>query len=78
MAFEIAVFGTSVLWGQGLREEDKIQSVVKRMLEKRKLCGDQEIMISLLAHSGAQIEFKEDDIQAVFKSIRVLTLADSE
>ena len=58
MSFKILVIGTSVLWGQGLHEEQKIHSLVKQALQSS---SAQPISVHLLAHSGAIIGYKADD-----------------
>jgi lysophospholipase L1-like esterase len=54
----IVVFGTSLLWGQGLPDEDKIHSVLARMLQHRH--PDREVNMTFLAHSGASTGYNPD------------------
>ncbi len=54
----IVVFGTSIMWGQGLEESDKIHSVLARMVQQR--YPDQQVKVTFLAHSGASTGFKAD------------------
>jgi lysophospholipase L1-like esterase len=51
--FRIVVMGDSVMWGQGLREEDKIHSCLAATLQQ--CSGRGAIQITNLAHSGAII-----------------------
>ena len=48
----IAVFGDSVAWGQGLREDRKMYSLVAEEIRKR---SNMIIQTQVLAHSGANI-----------------------
>src|ERR1700690_4247230 len=63
--YEIVTIGTSVLWGQGLVEDQKIHARVKTMLEAshKSLGNSTSIHISHLAHSGATIGFKDDETE---------------
>lgn len=65
MAYELVAFGTSVMWGQGLRDEHKIHAYVKEILESSgKLPPDaMPIHTCLLAHSGAVVGFNDDDTE---------------
>ena len=51
--YYILVLGDSIEWGQGLREDEKYYSVVKRYIQER--FRDREVHIVVLAHSGATI-----------------------
>ena len=54
----IVVFGTSIMWGQGLEDADKIHSVLARKVQQR--YPDQQVKVTFLAHSGASTGFKAD------------------
>jgi lysophospholipase L1-like esterase len=54
--FRIVVMGDSVMWGQGLRNEDKIHSRLAAMLDE--CSGQRNIQITHLAHSGAVISIE--------------------
>jgi len=51
-AVRLAVFGDSVLWGQGLRPEHKLTTIV---------ADARQMTVDLLAHSGATIGVDDDD-----------------
>jgi hypothetical protein len=59
--FDIVVFGDSIMWGQGLREQDKFSSLVRNELAatiKEKTNKDIPVRIlDVRAHSGAKIGF---------------------
>src|SRR5471030_2541492 len=71
--YELVVIGTSVLWGQGLREDQKIHTRIKRMLEAsdKKRPDPRPIHVSFLAHSGATIGFKQDKTEDTTIKARV-------
>jgi lysophospholipase L1-like esterase len=49
---QMLVLGDSIMWGQGLREEEKFSSRVKCWLEEK---TDREVRVHVEAHSGAVI-----------------------
>lgn len=51
--FEMLVLGDSVMWGQGLREEEKYYTKVKEALEREVVC--RRVNLRVLAHSEATI-----------------------
>src|SRR5882672_7783318 len=51
-ALQMLVLGDSIMWGQGLREEEKFSSRVKCWLEER---TNREVKVHVEAHSGAVI-----------------------
>lgn len=51
--FEMLVLGDSVMWGQGLREEEKFYTKVKEALEREVVC--RKVNLRVLAHSEASI-----------------------
>jgi hypothetical protein len=57
-AFNWVVLGTSIMWGQGLEDPDKIHNVLKHMLQER--FPDRPVNVTFLAHSGASTGFKPD------------------
>ncbi len=63
MAYEIVCIGTSILWGQGLHDEEKIPNQVKKLLEGSAKTPriTPPIHICSLAHSGAIIGYKDDE-----------------
>jgi lysophospholipase L1-like esterase len=50
--FHMLVLGDSIMWGQGLREEEKFSWRVKCWLEEK---TDREVIVHVEAHSGAVI-----------------------
>jgi len=54
----VVVLGTSIMWGQGLEDADKIHSVLARMLQARDPTCNVDMIF--LAHSGASTGFKPD------------------
>lgn len=64
--YRILAMGDSVVWGQGLREEEKFYSLVADQIAKRvEYSGKNRIGIykSLLAHSGARIGIRDDGVR---------------
>ncbi|HEX8163965.1 MAG TPA: hypothetical protein VF538_18995 [Pyrinomonadaceae bacterium] len=51
--FEMLVLGDSVMWGQGLREEEKFYTKVRETLEREIVCRG--VNLRVLAHSEATI-----------------------
>ncbi len=51
--FEMLVLGDSVMWGQGLREEEKFYNKVKEALEREIVC--RRVNLRVLSHSEATI-----------------------
>jgi lysophospholipase L1-like esterase len=56
--FEMLVLGDSVVWGQGLTEENKFYTKVKNAIE-RELMGNRKVRQLVQAHSGATIAPKK-------------------
>jgi lysophospholipase L1-like esterase len=48
--FQMLVIGDSIMWGQGLRDDEKISSRVKCWLQEK---TDREVKLHMEAHSGA-------------------------
>ncbi len=63
MCSQMLVIGTSILWGQGLLEEEKIYTLVKKMVEERGLVADGKLTLCQLSHSGASIGYNHDDTE---------------
>ncbi len=57
--FNLLVVGDSLIWGQGLREEDKFYNLTKNWLEKEIFGGNGEINLKIKAHSGARISLHD-------------------
>jgi beta-glucosidase/6-phospho-beta-glucosidase/beta-galactosidase/lysophospholipase L1-like esterase len=59
--YRMLVFGDSVLWGQGLQENQKIHTLVASMIRTRE--GNIGVYADNLAHSGATIGIGDDDVE---------------
>src|SRR5579871_78351 len=57
-SMNLVVFGTSLLWGQGLEDKDKIHNVLARLIEQRN--PGCTVNVIFLAHSGASTGFNPD------------------
>jgi hypothetical protein len=66
--FDLLVAGDSVIWGQGLREEEKFYSIVKNWLETEVFKGSRQVEMKVLAHSGANINLRDYEIEALKKA----------
>jgi lysophospholipase L1-like esterase len=53
--FEILTLGDSVMWGQGLLDDDKYSHKIREWLETTKFQGKREVNLHVKAHSGATI-----------------------
>jgi hypothetical protein len=60
--FEMLVIGDSLIWGQGLKEENKFYTLTKNWLEEKL---KQDINIKIKAHSGARISLHEEEAKAL-------------
>ncbi len=58
-SMNLVVFGTSLLWGQGLEDQDKIHTVLARLIEARN--PGCKANVTFLAHSGASTGFNPDN-----------------
>jgi hypothetical protein len=56
--FEMLVLGDSVMWGQGLREEEKFYTKVRDALEREVVC--RKVNLRVLAHSEATVMPKHE------------------
>ena len=61
---QMLVIGDSIMWGQGLRDEEKFSSRVKCWLEQK---TDREVKLHVEAHSGAVIS-GSPSVQSIFTS----------
>src|SRR6185312_3794815 len=57
-SFHMLVLGDSVMWGQGLRDEEKFSSRLKCWLEEK---INREVSVHVEAHSGAVISAVSND-----------------
>jgi lysophospholipase L1-like esterase len=60
--FEILVIGDSLIFGQGLKEENKTYSIVKTWLQSEL---KREVKLNIKAHSGARISLHEEDLNGL-------------
>ncbi|MCC7448992.1 MAG: SGNH/GDSL hydrolase family protein [Anaerolineae bacterium] len=69
MSIEIVAIGTSLLWGQGLPDGQKIHTLVQGALQARQT--GQHARTLLLAHSGACLGFKADGTEDTHRESRL-------
>jgi lysophospholipase L1-like esterase len=60
--FEILVLGDSLIYGQGLKDENKFYILVKNWLQTNL---KREVNLNLKAHSGARISLHDEDINGL-------------
>jgi hypothetical protein len=61
-SFELLVIGDSLIFGQGLREENKFYMIVKNRLQTEL---NREVKLNLKAHSGARISLRDEDLNGL-------------
>jgi lysophospholipase L1-like esterase len=66
-AFEMLAIGDSLIWGQGLKEEDKSYSLVKKWLETEVFAGNRRVNLKVKAHSGASLTLRDEEAAALVK-----------
>jgi lysophospholipase L1-like esterase len=54
----ILALGTSIMWGQGLEDPDKMHNALRKMLQKQ--FPDRTVTVNFLAHSGSTTGYKQD------------------
>lgn len=67
---EMLVLGDSLIWGQGLREEEKFYFLTKRWLEEDIFNGNGRVRLTVKAHSGSTIKLDPDEGQALERGNR--------
>jgi lysophospholipase L1-like esterase len=67
-AFDFLVVGDSLIWGQGLREEHKFYQLTKNWLETEVFKNTREINLKVKAHSGASINLRRFETDALEKA----------
>ncbi|EAB8931752.1 hypothetical protein DTY68_20970 [Escherichia coli] len=67
---EMLVLGDSLIWGQGLREEEKFYYLTKRWLEDDVFNGNGRVRLTVKAHSGSTIKLDPDEGQALERGNR--------
>ncbi len=65
--FNFLVVGDSLVWGQGLREEEKFYYLTKRWLETE-IFNDRLVNLKVKAHSGANISLRPNIAAALEKA----------
>ncbi|MBA2380262.1 MAG: hypothetical protein H0V76_11880 [Blastocatellia bacterium] len=66
-AFEFLVIGDSLVWGQGLREDQKFYTATKAWLRDDVL-GGHPVNMNVHAHSGASIMLSEEEAKAFVRA----------
>ncbi len=69
-AFEMLVVGDSLVWGQGLREDQKFYSLTADWLRTAAFGRRREVNVKVKAHSGATFKFGPKDAEAYKKAGR--------
>jgi hypothetical protein len=67
-AFDFLVVGDSLVWGQGLREEHKFYHLTKEWLRAEVFKNTREINVKIKAHSGASINLRRFESDALEKA----------
>jgi lysophospholipase L1-like esterase len=63
--FEFLVVGDSLIWGQGLREEQKFYQLTKEWLQADVFKNSRAVNLKVKAHSGASINLRQYEIDAL-------------
>src|SRR5687768_4474196 len=64
-AFKFLVVGDSLVWGQGLQEEDKLYFLTKNWLKEEVFSGNRQVKLKVKAHSGARISLHDYEREAL-------------
>ena len=64
-AFDFLVIGDSLVWGQGLREENKFYYLTKQWLERDVFKNSRQVDLKVKAHSGAMINLRDFETAAL-------------
>jgi hypothetical protein len=67
-AFEFLVIGDSLVWGQGLLEEQKIYHLTRQWLETEIFKNSRPVNLKVKAHSGARIILEDPEVTALRKA----------
>ncbi|HTH51333.1 MAG TPA: hypothetical protein VL501_05345, partial [Pyrinomonadaceae bacterium] len=62
-SYRLLVVGDSLIWGQGLKESEKIYSLVAEWLGSEVLRGDRRVELLVKAHSGSTLKFHPEDAE---------------
>ncbi len=63
--FNFLVVGDSLVWGQGLNEEDKFYFLTKTWLKEEIFGGNRQVNLKVKAHSGARISLHDYESEAL-------------
>ncbi|MGC2236708.1 MAG: hypothetical protein WA584_11135 [Pyrinomonadaceae bacterium] len=63
--FDFLVIGDSLVWGQGLREEQKFYHLTREWLQTEIFKNERQINLKVKAHSGASINLKQYETDAL-------------
>lgn len=63
--FDILVIGDSLVWGQGLNEEQKFYRIIKEWVRDDLWGGEGRVRVNVKAHSGATINLSEEEAGAL-------------
>ncbi|QYO66007.1 hypothetical protein [Leptolyngbya sp. 7M] len=64
-AFKMLVVGDSLIWGQGLREDQKFYYLTKKWIESEILGGSLPVELKVLAHSGSTVKLDPEERAAL-------------
>ncbi|MBV9241870.1 MAG: hypothetical protein JO314_07675 [Acidobacteria bacterium] len=62
-SYNVLVVGDSLMWGQGLREQDKAYSLVADWLRHGAFDSQRVVELKVKAHSGSTLRFHSDDAE---------------
>lgn len=68
--FEFLVLGDSLVWGQGLQEEQKFYRLTKTWLRDEVFAGRRSINLNIFAHSGSTIQLDSREEKALLGAER--------
>ena len=68
--FEMLVVGDSLVWGQGLTEDQKFYRLTKHWLRDEVFKGDRPVNLNVRAHSGSTIKLDQTEAAAFEKAER--------
>jgi lysophospholipase L1-like esterase len=70
--FDILVIGDSLVWGQGLNEEQKFYRITKEWIRDEVWAGLGPVQLKVKAHSGATINLPDEEASALLAAERDL------
>lgn len=66
--FNLLIIGDSLIWGQGLPEEQKFYHLTKQWLERDVFKNEREVNLKVKAHSGASINLRQYETDALARA----------